>query len=655
MTRKTDYGKGTCPECGREGISLTANGRLRSHITGPGEPNCGGGSGPTAESLRPSEADLAAAEQVIGSDAPGDVENAAHDVIERAVRYGTVPSAHTPSTHVHHFEYDDDGWHSGSFCECGQEEPVGPHRAAVSGPRETETEEHGSWGKTHSVHRTDRSPVPSSGPGTTASAPDAEGRSSKVTTSAPTAKETTHMPTASKAEPAPKDVFSSPAKGKTANDSLDDRYDSYGRYKIKVPGDKRRTPHTRVTTFSSSIADTYALSMWSQRMTLKGATIRPDLVAMAHTLDVSVDKDRMNDLVAQAKSAAGDKVSANLGTAVHSFTESVDKGDPLSKVPEDYQSVVLAYQEILDQAFEVVPYMIERSTLAPEFDKIGVAGTFDRVYRVKVQLEVVLDGGETVTLYPGEYVIGDVKTGRDLKYAWNEIAIQLAMYARGVNTNGVYNWADHTWEQPHTLENVHERLTVREDVAIVVHMPVQREDDAPMVVLKPIDLREGFAAARLCTAVRGWRKTRVVQTSMRIVPGTESPAQVPARGKERPDAGARAVLDSATGLDESRAVLGATRTPTYDQVKDYPAVADPAPAAELPPRTQEVLDRARTVNAKASEPRATTWGEKFAAVSSRGEASALWAQAKGKVPDRELVRLVGVAKAALSQLEEKAG
>lgn len=278
-------------------------------------------------------------------------------------------------------------------------------------------------------------------------------------------------------------------------------FDRWGRYKFPHPETGKVTAFTRSTTFAKSISDTFALSQWSQRMAVKGVALRPDLLAMAHTLDVKEDKDKFNNLCEDAKAAAGNKVAANLGTALHSFSEAVDKGMDVADVPEPHRPDILAYRRAMDDAgIQVVPELVERQTCVPAYE---VAGTFDRILDLstvnKWFLLALLEAGYgtkgTNFLSQEPLVIGDVKSGQDLQYGWNEIAIQLATYAMGARTTGIWNKATQSWEPP---------AAVRLDFAIVMHMPVGQRT----CTLYALDLADAFAAMDLCRAVRRWRKRR---------------------------------------------------------------------------------------------------------------------------------------------------
>jgi hypothetical protein len=111
-------------------------------------------------------------------------------------------------------------------------------------------------------------------------------------------------------------------------------------------------------------------------------------------------------------------------------------------------------------------------------------------------------GRAEVRLSPGEYVIADLKTGKDLDYGWQEIAIQLSVYAQGINTAGVWDRHEETWI-PDPLGGA----KVRTDVGIVVHLPVDKSGKKQPAVYG-IDLESGWNAAVLCERVRAWRNVR---------------------------------------------------------------------------------------------------------------------------------------------------
>lgn len=269
-----------------------------------------------------------------------------------------------------------------------------------------------------------------------------------------------------------------PEKTLTVSGQPEPDRDRWGRYMILGQ------PHTRATTFAKSIASTFSLNQWSQRMVVKGLAQRPDLVAMAHGLHERHDKGTLDSIADQAKTTAGDKVAANLGTAYHSFSERIEAGlMQLSDVPPQYQARVAQYlEEVRSYGLTTRPEWIERTT-AVRADQVSavfpVAGTFDRIFR----------------LPSGELVIGDLKTGRDLLYAWREIEVQLALYAHGVNTHGMFDWNTKSWtDRPDPGAT---RLRVRTDIAIVMHLPAEGDG----CTLHRVDIESGWRRAQLCGQV----------------------------------------------------------------------------------------------------------------------------------------------------------
>ncbi len=394
----------------------------------------------------------------------------------------------------------------------------------------------------------------SSRQGSTASAPNpsasSEGTSTRASRSGPTAKADTSTRSVRKMT----DAFTT-AKDAEVPDK--DKYDRWGRYKVNHPANpSKKVAWTRATTFAKSVQDTFALSQWAQRMTLKGAALRPDIVAAAGTLEVKKDKDQMNALVEDAKKAAGVKVAANKGTAVHSYTEHRDRGEEV-EIPEEYVPTVDAYEAVLKEfGLEPVPGLIEFTTAVAQFE---IVGTSDRCYRVTRDITIDLNG-RPVTLYAGEYVIGDVKTGADLSYGWQEIAIQLAIYAQGLNSSGVWSWASRTWSRPEDPDQPGVQIQVRTDVGVVPHLPVDREETgAPLATLYAVDLTAGWAACVLCGQVRSWRKESKLAVPLEVADLAPAPAR-PA-GKGRP---ARSAAASQPPEAPAKAEV-ATRPPTLQE------------------------------------------------------------------------------------------
>lgn len=257
--------------------------------------------------------------------------------------------------------------------------------------------------------------------------------------------------------------------------------DRWGRYLLPHPETGKEQGWTRATTWAKTISDTFKLHQWQERMVAKGLVLRPDLYALVGATD---DKNELNRICEDAKQAAGSKVGANLGTAVHNYTEQLDSGVEFRNigVPSTVASDVVAYGEMMT-AYGLLPVrdMIERVVLNT---KLGVAGRLDRV----------LTNTKPVGIWerPGALFIGDVKTAANVGYSWLEVAIQLAIYA---NSDYFWNIETKTYEPVPAID-------LKE--AIVMHVPVQQGEATPY----RIDIEAGWKYAELAGLIRSARSDR---------------------------------------------------------------------------------------------------------------------------------------------------
>lgn len=308
------------------------------------------------------------------------------------------------------------------------------------------------------------------------------------------------------------DTFSAPvavAEKLNVSGQPDARYEWHGKqnrgYLVKLPetGDFRRYKNgkpkgiARVTMFNKAASDQNAISDWGKRNVLIGASLRPDLVAKAHGLTHKTDTAALMSLVAQLETAAGAKVSSDIGTLIHELTEQWD-ADALDvkDVPAAYWPMLQLYAKTLREAgLRPVRGLIERTTYTPEYG--GVVGTLDRVYYHERS---------------GQYIIGDVKTGKTLEYGMDEIEVQEWIYAHGVNVSGVYDWNTDTWCPPGSYGDSVQTgpwsvPSVSEEWGVVIHMPVQG-DDAGKCLLIEADLQRGRRHADVCHDVRTQRSNK---------------------------------------------------------------------------------------------------------------------------------------------------
>jgi hypothetical protein len=262
--------------------------------------------------------------------------------------------------------------------------------------------------------------------------------------------------------------------------------DRWGRYVIPDPETGKEISWTRATTFAKTIGDTFALHKWQLRMLLKGLALRPDLMAMASATDVRDDLDK---IAQDAMEAAGSKVGANIGTAVHALTEKVDGGELVTGVPPlltkliDSYAAALPAHNLRTLSSPGGP-MIEKVIICPD---LGVAGTLDRIL-------YALDAVGTWTA--GDRMIGDVKTAKNIGYAWMEIAVQLAIYA---HASAIWN--------PKTRE-FEEMPKVDQRIAVVMHCPVPETADDGYTDLYQVDIATGWEYALLSKLVRTARSNK---------------------------------------------------------------------------------------------------------------------------------------------------
>jgi hypothetical protein len=253
--------------------------------------------------------------------------------------------------------------------------------------------------------------------------------------------------------------------------------DRYGRYRITDPVTGEERSWIRATTWAKTVSDLFALHGWEKRMVARGFAQRPDLmlrVAAVADPDSSAGKTELDGLIDRAREHAKAGARANLGTALHAFTESIDVGRPLPAIPPPYDRDIAAYRKAT-AAVEVSRNYVERICVIRD---LGVAGTMDRLVRFKHG-----PGGK------GLPMIGDLKTTSDLKYSLNEIAIQLALYA---HADTIYD--------PVAREH-YPMLEVNQEQALVVHLPAGEG----RCTLYLVDIAAGWEMALLCGAVRAWR------------------------------------------------------------------------------------------------------------------------------------------------------
>jgi hypothetical protein len=173
----------------------------------------------------------------------------------------------------------------------------------------------------------------------------------------------------------------------------------------------------------------------------------------------------------KAEAGAG----ANYGSALHRFAERLDAGETVASmgVPAQLVPDVEAYARALkEHGLTVLPEYSERTVVNEEAE---YAGTWDRIVRAR----------------DGALYVLDLKSGKDLSYAWLEIAMQEAMYA----------WARYVCSRDFT--SYEPMPEVDRMKALVLHLPIGSARGQIYGV--PIGEAKGWRAARAAMAVRAMR------------------------------------------------------------------------------------------------------------------------------------------------------
>lgn len=187
------------------------------------------------------------------------------------------------------------------------------------------------------------------------------------------------------------------------------------------PGEHRGRSalYTRVTTWISAIEDTFNLGEWSNRGVAYGMALRPSLCVRARNVDVNDDvpsvKTELDAIAQEAKQSAGWMEKANLGTAFHTTTDMLDRGQRLPASLDDTTSKMLdAYAE-KTACWEYAH--IEQGMVN---DTLRTYGTPDRLRYVGQDAH--WDSGHR------KLRVTDLKTG-SIEYGWQKMELQLGCYA----------------------------------------------------------------------------------------------------------------------------------------------------------------------------------------------------------------------------------
>ncbi|MEV0151563.1 MULTISPECIES: hypothetical protein [unclassified Nonomuraea] len=265
-------------------------------------------------------------------------------------------------------------------------------------------------------------------------------------------------------------------------------YNQWGQYLLPDPDTGKERSWVRATTLAKALEDTYNLEVWGMRMVAKGMALRPDLLALAASLDVEADKKRLNQVAKDAKEAAGGSSGANMGTALHAMTEKLDAGEEVS--PGPFARELAAYRATMAaEGLTVLPRYSERIICVPSLD---VAGRLDKL---------------TETVGSRLYQVSDLKSQKSMDFGGVSIAIQLSLYAHAY---AMWDPATETWEDPPPID---------QETATVVWLPVGRGH----CEVFDVDIFLGWEWAKHAMETRRIRKCKPLSSRGNTRPATLEP------------------------------------------------------------------------------------------------------------------------------------
>ena len=255
------------------------------------------------------------------------------------------------------------------------------------------------------------------------------------------------------------------------------RRDRWGRYLVVPSYGQKPKGYTRATTVAKALDSQDGLMKWNGRMILLGLMQRPDLLALAGTIDESNSKE-LNRLCDQASEAGGSVTRRNLGTAIHSMLEqSITVPD--YQAPEQYRADIEAiHRAVKDAGGEFLTDMIERVVV---LDELQIAGTFDGIIRIADRLYLC-----------------DLKTGS--MFGGLSWAIQLSIYA---HADALYLQGP---DKDGSQDTRFPMPEVDQNRAIIIHC----EPGTGHAELHWLDIATGYEALQVAMKVREYRNVKPI-------------------------------------------------------------------------------------------------------------------------------------------------
>lgn len=266
--------------------------------------------------------------------------------------------------------------------------------------------------------------------------------------------------------------------------------DRWGRPLI-IPADGGKpVAYGRFSSHGSVLEDKFALEKWKIRTSAIGLTKREDLFAQLAACPAD-DSKRLDDIMSQALEAGGGSVGANLGTALHEFTQRLDTGEiSIDDIGEPWRTDMQAYVDTMKaNNLTVIPELVEVNLVN---DLLELAGTADRFYR-HPELGVIC---------------ADIKTGKQISKNPLAYAVQLASYAHSM----LYDI------ETGQRKRIHEDLVLH--VGYIIHIPANQG----RCDIYEVNMLDAMEAARLARTVKQWQKRSDLVRPLNPAPKTSKKA-----------------------------------------------------------------------------------------------------------------------------------
>lgn len=270
--------------------------------------------------------------------------------------------------------------------------------------------------------------------------------------------------------------------------------DRWGRPLI-IPADGGKAiAYGRFSSHGSVLEDKFALEKWKIRTSAIGLTKREDLYAQLAACPPE-DSKRIDEIMSQALEAGGGSVGANLGTALHEFTQRLDVGEiTLDDIGEPWRTDIQAYVDTMKaNNLTVIPELVEVNLVN---DMLELAGTADRFFR-HPELGVIC---------------ADIKTGKQISKNPLAYAVQLSAYAHSV----LYDI------ETGKRKRIHEDLILH--VGYIIHIPANQG----RCDIYEVDMLDAMEAARLARTVKQWQKRTDLVRPLNPAPKARKKAEKPA-------------------------------------------------------------------------------------------------------------------------------